>query len=116
MRHTECGKEDTVDGKGKESSLLGMRVGQDNRHHCFDDAFVGSLHAVSTGSRMDSFSQAKDRPIWTALLEKAMVNEGFCWVGIVQGFGFLKGGLVCYQVITIRRSWMSQDLTSPVGL
>lgn len=116
MRHAECSKEDTVDGKGKESSLLGMRVGQDNRHHCFDDAFVGSLHAVSTGSRTDSFSQAKDRPMWTALLEKAMVNEGFCWVGIVQGFGFLKGGLVCYQVITIRQSWMSQDLTSPVGL
>lgn len=115
MRHAECGEEDTVNGKGKESSLLGMRVGQDNRHHCFH-AIVGRLHAVSTGSRMDNFSQENDKPIWTALLEKAMVNEGFCWVGIVQGFGFLKGGLVCYQVITIRQSWMSQDLTSPVGL
>lgn len=61
MRHAECSKEDTVDGKGKESSLLGIRVGQDNRHHCFDDVFVGSLHAVSTGSRI-AFPRRKTGP------------------------------------------------------
>lgn len=115
MRHAECGEEDMVDGKGKESLLLRMMVGQDDKHHCFDE-FVGRLHAVSTGSRMDSFPQVNDRPIWTAFPEKAMVHERFCWLGMVQGFGFLEGGLVCYQLITIRQSWVSQDLTSPVGL
>lgn len=45
MRQAECGEEDTVVGERKESMLLGMGVGQDDRHHCFD-AFVGKLHAV----------------------------------------------------------------------
>lgn len=44
-RQAECGEEDTVVGKRKENMLLGMRVGQDDRHPCFD-AFVGRLHAA----------------------------------------------------------------------
>ena len=44
-----------------------------------------------TGSRMDSFPQVNDRPIWIAFPEKAMVHERFCWAGIVQGFGVLEG-------------------------
>lgn len=44
-----------------------------------------------TGSRMDSYPQVNGRPIWTALPEKAVVHERFCWVGIVQGFGVLEG-------------------------
>ena len=45
MRQAEGGEKDTVVDKRKESMLLGMRVGQDDRHPCFD-AFVGRLHAV----------------------------------------------------------------------